>query len=315
MTNQLVTIGVVAYNSAAFVVDTLESAKKQTYQNIELIISDDGSTDNTVELCEQWLSNNKNRFVRSQIITVPANTGTAGNCNRVLDNTKGEWLKLIAADDVLCADAISNYMECVNNSAEIEALFGKAKFFYMKDGIRIETPTKYTIPKVFFSDTITAEKQYRILLKMFEGSAPTFFVRTSLLREVGGFDMKYPLQEDYPLYIKLTRSGHKLYLLNKETVFIRNNSQSVTRSKSRGDIYRKFRVHCLLQYKDQYRRDYMSRFWLCMHDISLRLHYNVIRCGNTFESARCRFYYLLQRCFDPFRWYLLVRVIQNKLSK
>ena len=49
--NPLVSINVITYNSSKFVLETLESAKAQTYQNIELIVSDDCSTDNTVEIC------------------------------------------------------------------------------------------------------------------------------------------------------------------------------------------------------------------------------------------------------------------------
>jgi len=80
--NPLVSIIVITYNSAKFVLETLESAKAQTYQNIELIISDDGSTDNTVQICREWLKNNKESFVNTELITVEKNTGIPANCNR-----------------------------------------------------------------------------------------------------------------------------------------------------------------------------------------------------------------------------------------
>ncbi len=53
--NPLVSIIVITYNSSKYVLETLESAKAQTYQNIELIVSDDGSTDNTIEICKIWI--------------------------------------------------------------------------------------------------------------------------------------------------------------------------------------------------------------------------------------------------------------------
>ena len=56
MNNQpLVSVPVITYNSAKFVLETLESIKAQTYQNIELVISDDCSTDNTVQICRDWV--------------------------------------------------------------------------------------------------------------------------------------------------------------------------------------------------------------------------------------------------------------------
>ncbi|NJO68906.1 MAG: glycosyltransferase family 2 protein [Bacteroidetes bacterium] len=64
----LVSVIVVTYNSSEFVRYTLESIAKQRYQSIELIITDDCSDDNTIYLCNQWLINNKDRFVRTEII-------------------------------------------------------------------------------------------------------------------------------------------------------------------------------------------------------------------------------------------------------
>ena len=75
----LVSITVITYNSAKYVIETLESAKAQTYQNIELIISDDHSTDNTVKDCRQWIEKNKEWFIRTVLITIPENTGVPAN--------------------------------------------------------------------------------------------------------------------------------------------------------------------------------------------------------------------------------------------
>lgn len=72
--NPLVSIIVITYNSAKYVLETLESAKAQTYQNIKLIVSDDCSTDNKIEICRKWLEKNKGRFVRTELITVEQNT-------------------------------------------------------------------------------------------------------------------------------------------------------------------------------------------------------------------------------------------------
>ena len=101
MENKLVSVRVVSYNSAQTILDTLESIRKQTYQNIELIVSDDCSKDNTVELVYNWLEANKSRFVRTELITVPFNTGTSANVNRSIKACHGEWIKGIAADDIL----------------------------------------------------------------------------------------------------------------------------------------------------------------------------------------------------------------------
>lgn len=78
----LVSVVVVIYNSSQTVIETLESIKAQTYKNIELVISDDDSKDTSVEICKKWVEKNKNRFVRTKIITHTPNTGTSANMNR-----------------------------------------------------------------------------------------------------------------------------------------------------------------------------------------------------------------------------------------
>ena len=108
--NQLVSVVLITYNSSSYVLDTLESVKNQTWDNIELIVSDDGSTDDTITICSSWIAENQNRFYKVVLITVAENTGIPSNCNRGLRATQGEWLKIISGDDILLNSCISQYL-------------------------------------------------------------------------------------------------------------------------------------------------------------------------------------------------------------
>ena len=66
----LVSVIVITYNSSKFVLETLESIYNQTYSNIELIISDDCSSDETINICQNWLYKNKNRFKNIELIDI-----------------------------------------------------------------------------------------------------------------------------------------------------------------------------------------------------------------------------------------------------
>jgi len=123
----LVSVTVITYNSAKFVLETLESIRQQTYSNIELIISDDCSKDNTVELCQQWINEHGGRFVRSTIVTTPVNTGVAANFNRAIDNSNGEWIKGIAGDDLLLPTSVADYINYINDNDESKIVFGKSQ--------------------------------------------------------------------------------------------------------------------------------------------------------------------------------------------
>lgn len=229
--NPLVSICVISYNSSAFVLETLESAKTQTYQNIELIVSDDGSTDNTVELCKNWLAQNKERFVRTELITVEKNTGTPTNCNRAIKAANGEWIKLIAADDILLENCIEDNVEQVNINSDIEILFSKVYRFKVKDGIKISLRDGVWLDWFFDSD---ARAQFReLLLENRIYLPPSSFILKELIEKLNYFDEEIKLIEDYPFWIKATQNGHKLYFMKKFTVNYRQHEAGISKGLSK----------------------------------------------------------------------------------
>ncbi len=122
----LVSIRVITYNSSEYIIEALESVKAQSYKNIELVISDDCSTDNTVSLCQDWIRNNKRRFIRVELITHNVNTGIGSNMNRATKACRGDWIKGLAGDDKLVPEAIEKIINFSNNHNDIEVIFGNA---------------------------------------------------------------------------------------------------------------------------------------------------------------------------------------------
>ena len=61
----IVTVIVYTFNSSKYILETLDSIKKQTYKDLMLIITDDCSTDSTIEICKKWLNLNGDRFVKT----------------------------------------------------------------------------------------------------------------------------------------------------------------------------------------------------------------------------------------------------------
>lgn len=225
--NPLVSIIVITYNSSKYVLETLESAKAQTYNNIELIISDDCSTDNTVEICEEWLKENKDRFVRTKLLTVKKNTGIPANCNKGLKAAKGEWIKYIAGDDILLSNCIKDCISFINNNYEISLLFGNVIDFnkYFEKATKIEN-------RLYFKEGIIAEEQYQYLLRGNQGIAPSAIIKKSLIIEVGGFDETFKLIEDYQLWIKIAKKGYKAFSLKNAVVKHRISEHGISSKKN-----------------------------------------------------------------------------------
>lgn len=97
-----VTIGVPVYNGARFLCETLESLVAQTFDDLEVVISDNGSTDDTEAICRAFAArDDRIRYYRN-----PSNYGAAANYNRLVDLARGELFRWNAADDFCSPDAL-----------------------------------------------------------------------------------------------------------------------------------------------------------------------------------------------------------------
>ena len=226
--NPLVSVGILTYNSAKYIVDALDSVKDQTYENIELIVSDDCSKDNTVEICRRWIETNKSRFVNTNLITVEKNTGTSANCNRLLAACKGEWLKELAGDDALFQDSIEEFIRYINSNPEAKCVVGCIKeyrnTFEEQNVVEVKSMHFHNNDKVLDE---SAEKQF---MKLIHGNSfipPASIINVQVMRDIGGYDEKYGILEDYPFYLKMLKAGFKIYGMDKAVLKYRSSDTNV----------------------------------------------------------------------------------------
>lgn len=231
----LVSVCVITYNSSEHVLETLESIHKQTYDNIELIVSDDGSQDDTIKLVSEWIDDHKSRFYSTEVLTVTNNTGTAENHNRGLAACRGEWIKFIAGDDVLLPDAIAKYVGFLNNRQEIEWCLGKAIFYRncISEKCIIPPPRKGIYEDFKNLNKWDANKQFEEMYMYNNLSCPTHFLKRRLLEDVGGFDKSWGILEDYPMWLRLLNSGVKCFFLDEFVVGYRYGDSNVSANSNR----------------------------------------------------------------------------------
>jgi alpha-1,3-rhamnosyltransferase len=222
--NPLVSVVVCTYNSSKTIIETLESIKAQTYRDIEVVIGDDDSSDDSVILCENWVNSNKDRFYRCQIVTHSPNTGIPSNANRVYGAANGEWIKGIGADDKLLPNCISNFVEYVNCHPEACVIFSKVIGF---GNMEAANKCPWLNVKRFF-DTFDT-KQFRIILSTQNFlPAASVFLKKKVWEDLGGYDESIPLMEDWPFWVKTLENGYKFDFLDKETVEYRFSESSIS---------------------------------------------------------------------------------------
>jgi alpha-1,3-rhamnosyltransferase len=230
---KLVTVTVGTYNSSDFIIETLESISAQSYRDIELIIGDDASTDDTLEKVKGWVakSENQKRFSNIRVLEVSLNTGPTANANRKLHIASGEWIKFLGADDTLMPDCISDNMKYVNDNPEARVIFSKLNLY--RNTFEEKNFIKTTPEGEIKQDSIIwplreVESQYKMLLTCDRiHFTPSVFLHRETLLSLGGFDERFKMMEDYPLWLNLTMNGYKLYFMNRVTVNYRQHSKAI----------------------------------------------------------------------------------------
>jgi glycosyltransferase involved in cell wall biosynthesis len=219
----LVSVIVITYNSAKYVIETLESVKSQTYKNIELIISDDCSTDDTAARCRLWLAENGSDFKNVRLIENSTNLGVPGNCNKGIYAAKGAWVKLLGGDDLLVSNSIQVFVDFLLCNSGVKYLVGSK--FEMQGGriSKIVSPSSKYLRK-------TPMQQLKILLSRHHAHmpAPALFLNKQGIIELGGFDERFRYMEDFPFELKVSNSGYKFIHVNVPVVVHRIHAESLS---------------------------------------------------------------------------------------
>lgn len=144
--NELVSIIMPSYNTANYIEASIESVRHQTYENWELIIVDDCSTDNTDEIVKPLLSDARIRYLKNE-----KNSGAAISRNRALREAKGKWIAFLDSDDLWLPEKLekqvafmeqNGYHFSYTNYEEID-MAGE------KTGVRVTGPKKITKTGMF----------------------------------------------------------------------------------------------------------------------------------------------------------------------
>lgn len=224
MCNKLVSVIVPAYNHEQYVQETLNSIISQTYDNIELIVIDDGSKDLTFEKITSLKDKCVQRFKRV-VFEKKSNEGTCMTLNRLISLAQGEYIYLIASDDQAKPQAISclslfleenpEYVLAVGDNELIDSDSNLIGWDEDMNSVPLEMATYQTFGKMlqathkslpFDSDLFGA---YETLI---DGNyIPNgYLIRKSALDQIGGFSKKAPLEDLY-MHLQLSKLGKYKY--------------------------------------------------------------------------------------------------------
>lgn len=204
----LVTVVCTCYNQGKYVTKSLNSVLRQTYKNIELIIVDDYSTDNSVDIIKQWISQKK----IGTLIQNKSNLGLTKSFNNAFKKIKGEYFVDLAADDVLLPDSIETQISIFNSYKKdpIAIVYGNAKVI---DKIN---KNEYLFFDRFPQTKKTTNPKHGCVYKELINHANTVcsvsaMTKSSVFKKLGGYDEQL-IYEDYDFWIRAARNHHIIFI-------------------------------------------------------------------------------------------------------
>ncbi|MDL2323401.1 glycosyltransferase [Bacteroidales bacterium OttesenSCG-928-A17] len=287
---RLITVAVITYNSTKTIIDALESVKNQTYPNIELIVSDDCSSDNTVDIIKSWMKENKHLFTNTKLLLSDTNTGIAPNLNRSIAQSNGEWIRFLAGDDMLTPNSIESYAKIIKDGMHF--IMGNLYVLSGKNEIR-----EQVIDTNFFQlDSVQQLAHKKMTSEI--AAVGLIFNKKSLL-SVNGFDERFPMMEDIPFFVKVLEAGMKFDGLNEFVCIYRKHEGSVQHSPKFHLSHVNYVRHVVVpRYKEEKR--YID-YW---HD-KLWSKKEILKIEN--RKIQSYLIYLIMLCSDIKEWISIVR--------
>ncbi|MBV6624306.1 MAG: glycosyltransferase family 2 protein [Rivularia sp. (in: Bacteria)] len=192
--NSLVSVIIPAYNAEAFIGKTLESVIAQTYRNLEILVVDDGSTDNTARIVREYMQKDSRIHLFSQ-----TNAGVAAARNLGISKSQGEFVAPIDADDIWYPQNIEKQVQAMQRGGSCVGLV----YSWSVDIDELDRPTGG-----FKAARITGNVFKTFVAYNFIGNASATMIRLSCLDRIGYYDARLRLQnaqgcEDWDFYLRI----------------------------------------------------------------------------------------------------------------
>jgi len=229
MKHPLVSIIVPTYNRENLVIETLESIRDQSYTYLELLILDDGSSDNTVAVISNWIEKYRSRFSNVQLFPFPQNSGKSNVVNRGFDLFTGDYVMVFDSDDLMIQNTVAIEVAHLQSHPTINCLCAGA---YLMSGSQKTTVQFHSMRECPNSDNI-AQSYGDIFLKGNPIISSTVMMKRSVVKETGYFNPTLRVTHDWDYWIRISQR-FTIGFLNVPVINYRVNSNgSISQNKFR----------------------------------------------------------------------------------
>lgn len=217
--DDLVSVIIPAYNQSKYIRETIDSVLKQTYNNVEIIVVNDGSTDDTLKILQEY--GNKIKIINQK------NKGLAGARNSGIREAKGDYLAFLDSDDLWYNNMLSVMVSHLKNNQQSDIAACSCDLIDEKSQ-RIRRFNRMS----FFRNKIkNSFLRTLTLINMFP--VHTLLIRKKCFDCCGVFDESLRATEDWDLWLRMAVHGHKFLLIDDVIAKYRIHGESMTHDPKR----------------------------------------------------------------------------------
>lgn len=211
-----VSIIIPTFNCALFLNRAIDSVFDQTYMNIEIIVVDDGSTDNTRDIVADY-----RRYIT---YIYQENSGLAGARNTGIESAKGDYIAFLDADDCYSKYNIETKISFIENNPYVDWVYSDWDYLDEQRNFIERGSTRWSYRNKNIKDNLFKELLYN---RNFI-SPCTVVIKKSVLKEVGCFDPMVICQEDWDLWLRLSLN-HPSHFIDEVLVHVVERPYSLSK--------------------------------------------------------------------------------------
>lgn len=221
----MISIIIPCYNAGNYIKKAIDSAINQTYQDFEIIIIDDGSTDNSKQVISQF-SDSRIKYIYQE------NQGVSVARNKGIELSHGEFIAFLDADDIWHPEKLKIQLDFLEKNPDISFVYSNITM------IEESTGAKFT--KTFNNFKTQKNLIKNLILTPFNTPSPcTVIVKKSCLFESGLFDPKIKNGEDLDLWLRIAMHSN-FYCINKSLATAVRKQDGITRTMNPLDIIQNY---------------------------------------------------------------------------
>lgn len=230
MHQPLVSIIIPVYNDALFIIETLVSVVNQNYTNWECVIVNDGSSDNSENLIQDFIkSESRFKYIFKE------NSGVAATRNLAISKAKGEYILPLDSDDIIEKDYLKNAIEVFTKNPDVKLVYCKAVFFGEQTG-------KFNLKRYKYEDLILQNSIF----------CSAFFKKSDFIK-TEGYDTNLKIGlEDWEFWIRFLNTNDQVVCLNQVHFYYRIKNKSRNKIHDDAVKVKEIQDYIYTKHKDKY---------------------------------------------------------------